>query len=297
MISRIALTLLSLSVFATSVHGKGDERRRTLVVPIDLSGYFFARDQYRREVTLALEERLRAAQFAVLREPLTAAEAECREVACLARIADAHNAAIVVAGRLMSTQQVKVSYRGFVRIVERAAGKTTEARERQVECDNCTESEVRDKMATLMTAAIANEPEPKPSEHKIGVQPPAPDPLLAPPGLPQPHVPAPPRFKDRLTRGERWLLRGSGIAALAVGVGLLVQGFVEVGHDGDLVVEDGQTFRRNTAAYGQPLFFTLGAASVIAGIVLNVVGWRPWPVRVSPSVSSTGAHLQIEGRF
>jgi hypothetical protein len=142
-----------------------------------------------------------------------------------------------------------------------------------------------------MSAVIANEPEPKPPEPKVvGVTVPSPKPQVFTP-------PQTPTYRDRFTPGERWALRLSGIAALAVGVGFIVQGFVELDHHGEIVTQNGQQYRRNTADSGQPLFFSLGSVLVVGGTLMSVFGWRPWPVRVAPAVSANGAQLQLQGTF
>lgn len=264
-----------------------EARRAALVLPVELGGFFLDRDQVKREVTLALEDRLRAGQIDVARGVLAPSESECREFACLSRIADAHNASLVVAGRLVSNQRVKVSYALRVRVVDRSPGKPVDMRERDANCENCTESQARDQLATLMTAVIANEPEPKapPPREKT------PPPPVLPPQSPQVQT------RERFTPPQRWVLRLSGIAALGVGVGFLVQGFVEVARDGDVVIENGQAYRLETATTGQPLFFTLGALSTVAGVALSVLGWKSWPVRVAVAPSLMGGQLVVGGTF
>jgi len=263
-----------------------EARRTALVLPVELGGFFLEREQVKREVTLALEDRLRAGQIDVVRGVLSPSESECREFACLSRIADAHSSSLVVAGRLISNQRVKVSYHLRVRVVDRSPGKPVDMREREANCENCTESQARDQLATLMTSVIANEPEPKKTPPREKTPPP-----VLPPQAPQVQT------RERFTPPQRWVLRLSGIAALAVGVGFLAQGFVEVARDGEVVIENGQAFRLDTATTGQPLFFTLGALSTVAGVALSVLGWKSWPVRVAVAPALTGGQLVVGGTF
>jgi hypothetical protein len=290
MIARLVVVLSLLVPFVIDskvAAAASDGRRTAIVLPVELNGFFLEREQVKREVTLALEERLRAGQIDVVRGALTPAEGECREFACLSRIADAHNAALVVAGRVVSNQRVKVSYHLRVRIVERSAGKV-DMREREANCDNCTESQARDQLATLMTSVIANEPEPKPLPPREKTAPP--QALLS-------QSPSGAQTRERFTSPQRWILRLSGIAALAVGVGFLVQGIVEVAQDGKVIVENEQAFRLETATTGQPLFFTLGGVSSVAGVVLSVLGWKSWPARVAVVPGLAGGQLVVGGAF
>ena len=187
------------------------------------------------------------AQFSVVRETLSPAEIGCREFACLTSIADERGVDIVVVGRVVNNQQVKVSYHLRVRVVEKTGGKV-DKREREVDCEDCTEPQARDRLARLMSAVIANEPEPK---------------AVATPS------PAPkhegPQYRDRFSSGERWALRGTGIAALALGIGFIAQGFVELSHNGDIVTQNGQQYRRDTTKPGQPHFSSpVGAVAAVA---------------------------------
>jgi hypothetical protein len=259
-------------------------RRTAIVLPVELGGFFLSRDEVKQEVTLALEDRLRAAQLDVMRKPLTPSETACNEFDCLTRIADAHRASFVVAGRLVSNQSVKVSYRLRIRVVERSPGKPVDTREREANCDNCTETQARDRLATLMSSVIENEPEPKePVEPKTSKEP------------TQPTT----KVRERFTPAQRWTLRLSGIAALAVGVGFLAQGFVEVAHDGEIVdhiTENSRLAIRDTDKY-QAVFLTLGAVSVAAGVALSVLGWKSWPVRVAAMPTLSGGQLVVSGTF
>lgn len=304
MTARLVAALLLLSLLLTAPqNAQADERRRVVVVPTELGGFFLGRDEYRREVDLALTDRLRAAQFVVLpRAALSKPEEDCREFACLERIAIANGASIVVAGRLVNNQRVEVSYHLRVRIVEKVNGQFTR-RAREKDCDNCTEPQARDSLATLMSAVIANEPAETPA-HAPTVEPKAPP--LAPPA-PAPSKTKPPlafpvgqptaATRDRFTRSERLAFKLGGAVLGAAGIGLLAQGFVELTHNGDVVTTNGQRFRVDTTTTGQPLFFSLGAASLIAGGALELLGWLPWQVKVAPVVSASGANVQVGGSF
>lgn len=288
MIVRLGAVLLVLVVLlGGSAFASNNTRRTAIVLPVELGGFFLSRDEVKQEVTLALEDRLRAAQLDVMRKPLTPSETACNEFDCLTRIADAHRASFVVAGRLVSNQSVKVSYRLRIRVVERTPGKPVDTREREGNCDNCTETQARDRLATLMSSVIENEPEPKTPKEPI-----------EPKTQKEPTQPAA-KVRERFTPAQRWTLRLSGIAALAVGVGFLAQGFVEVAHDGEIVehvTENSRLAIRDTDKY-QAVFLTLGAVSVAAGVALSVLGWKSWPVRVAAVPTLSGGQLVVGGTF
>jgi hypothetical protein len=296
----VALFLLLSSLFTQSANARADQRRRVIVIPTELGGFFMSRDEYRREVNLALEERLRAAQFVVTaRSLLSSTEAQCRGFDCLAHIGEAHGASIVVAGRIVSNQDVTVSYHLHVGLVERVNGQFV-SREREGDCHNCTEPQARDQLTTLMSAVIANEPA------KVSSLPPASPPSREPKTAPAPPT-RPMEFmlpltsqlvtRDRFSHGQRLALRVSGIILATAGVGLLAQGFIERGHDGDTVVQSGQRYRIDTTSTGQPLFFSLSAACLAGGAVLTLLGWLPWSVGVSTVMSSSRAQAQLVWSF
>ena len=288
--SGITLVLLS-SLLCVHAEARADKARHAIVVPTELGGYFLNRDQYRREVNLALEDRLRAAQFSVpTRSPLSASESDCRDLDCLTRIGDMHGADVVVAGRIVNNQQVKVSYRLRVRVVEIINDKPV-TREREKDCENCAEPAARDGLATLMTAVLANEPETPPNG--VGTAPVVPSPGPAP-GLGPDNSSL---TRDRLSPKEKVAFRTVGLVVGALGIGLLAQGFVELAHNGDIQTKNGQRYRVDTTTTGQPLFFTLGATTLLGGGILEAIGWWPWRVKVAASASSTGGQMQIMGRF
>lgn len=303
--SRLAfLFALALPAIANA---QEKEKKRAIVVPTELGGFFPQRSQWRYEYNRALENRLRSARFDVPREPsLSAVETACHNLACLVAIADAHQADLVVAARAINDEQRLTSYSLRVLLVERPTpGAPAIGRSREKVCDNCTEGQVRDGLATLLSATLANEPDPvvEPKiDPKIEPQPkiePRPDrPQIVGPIVQEP---VDPKEATREYR-RRWIFRGTGIGLAALGVLGLGQGFAEVAHSGDRVVQDGVTYRRNTAK-GQALFLTAGSAFVITGAILMGVGW--WPkkkkdrksVTLLPEVSPTGGHLQISGTF
>lgn len=303
MIARLGIVIVLLSL--VSAPGRAEERRRVIVVPTELGGFFTNREQARRDVDLALQERLRTAQFVVpTRSPLSPAEADCREFDCLARIADAHGASIVVAGRVVSNQAVKVSYHLRIRVAEKVNGKVA-TREREKDCDNCTESQARDMLATLMSAVIANEPEPTPAPPTPLIPTPTAEPKMAPPPArtpteikPPPIVSPPPvATRDRFSRNQRIAFAAGGALVGAAGVYFLAQGIAEKEHNGDVVFKNGQRYRIDTTTTGQPLFFSLSAVSLLACVGLEFVAWYPWKVKVVPVVSSTGARVQVGWSF
>jgi hypothetical protein len=58
-------------------------------------------------------------------------------------------------------------------------------------------------------------------------------------------------------------------------------------------------YHLNTTS-GQAVFFSLGIAGVGAGVALSVLGWKHWPskaVTLAPSISPSGARLQLQGSF
>ncbi len=300
MMARLSIVLIMLSLVASPT--RAEERRRVIVVPTELGGFFTNREQARRDVDLALQERLRTAQFTVpTRSPLSPSEADCREFDCLARIADAHGANIVVAGRLVSNQAVTVSYHLRIRVAEKTNGKIA-TREREKDCENCTESQARDMLATLMSAVIANEPESAPPV------PPTPAPTLEPKTAPSARTPTeirpplitsppPATTRDRFSRNERIAFATGGALVGAAGVYFLAQGIAEKEHNGDVVIRNGQRYRIDTTTTGQPLFFSLSAVSLLACVGLEVAAWYPWKVKIAPAVSSTGARVQVGWSF
>jgi hypothetical protein len=316
MIARVGILVL-LVLWPITVRA---ERRRVLVVPTELGGHFLNRDVYRRDVGIALEDRLRAAQFIVVRSNvLSPAEADCREFACLTRIADTHGAAIVVAGRIVNNQKVKVSYHLRVRVVEKVNGQTA-TREREKDCDNCAESHARDALATLMSAVIANEPEPVPQVSPPPM--PSPEPVVSPPNEPikppdngatngkivSPLIPSPPQ--DRLTRQQRLVLRGVGFGLVGLGLLGFIQGGVEVARDGKLADANGNfdcgtaCVQRRVTTEGQALFFSLGSITLLGGAAMAIVSWVPLPrprtasaIRIIPALLPTEARLQLELSF
>jgi hypothetical protein len=79
---------------------------------------------------------------------------------------------------------------------------------------------------------------------------------------------------DHERNRRRWIYRGVGLGLGVIGLLGMAQGFVELHHDGDHVVQAGQLYREDTSK-GQAVFFTLGAAVVAAGVALVTIGW--WP--------------------
>jgi hypothetical protein len=301
MIRGLAVVLV-LAALAQSA--AGDEKKRAIVVPTELGGLFTNRTQWRREFNVALEDRLKVVRFSVLRtETLTPVEAECREAECLAAIASSHGADVAIAARIVNDQQLLTSYHLRVRIAERQADGTTKTRERERTCANCSEGQARDMLVTLLSATLANEPEP--------VEQPPVEPKKNPPvtsNATEPHhqlepyklPPVDPRQAEQ-ERRRRWIFRGTGIGVGALGLLGVYQGFAELSHDGDHVVRNGITYRESTSK-SQALFFSLGWGGVVAGGILSAIGW--WPkkkdgraVTVVPEVSPTGARLQMDLTF
>jgi hypothetical protein len=289
--------------------------RRVIIVPTELGGFFTGRDVYRRDVDLALRERLRASQFSVAtRSPLSATESACRELDCLARIAEIHGTGLVVAGRILNDGAVTLSYRVRIRVAENNDAKVA-TREREKECSNCTEGQARDMLATLMSAVIANEPEP--ASPPMVMEPPLKSPppndgaLVKPralPNNPPPVIGSSSSAEDRLSRGQRLALRGVGFGLVGVGVLGLIQGFVELRHNGDVVDSSGKdcsscSYHLETGK-GQALFFTLGSVVALGGAAMAIVSWihlpkqpREHALTILPAVSPTGAQLQIRLTF
>lgn len=297
--------LAAVLVLAAFVHpAAGDEKKRAIVVPTELSGLFTNRTQWRREFNVALEDRLKVVRFSVLRtESLTPLEAECREAECLGAIASSHGADVAIAARVVNDQQLLTSYHLRVRIVERQPGGAMTAREREKTCSNCSEGQARDMLVTLLSATLANEPEPvapapvEPKANPSATSANATKPLSDGQVIQNPF--SSPVEKYRFSHRERLIFRGVGIGIGALGLLGVVQGFVEVARDGDRVVQDGRTYRQDTSK-GKAVFFTLGVAGVLAGGVLAAMGW--WPkaskrVTIAPEISPTGVRLQLDFAF
>jgi hypothetical protein len=196
-----------------------------------------------------------------------------------------------------------------VRLVERQPDGELARREREASCPNCTEKDAKNMLATVMSATLANEPEPVP-----------PEPSPAPNGSkilpPQPpagdgHKIVKPRLppEDRLTHQQRVIIRGVGFGLVGVGALGIIQGFVELSHNGDLVDASKNGGCGSTCGYrlvtveGQKLFFSLGAVTAAVGGALAVLSWWPLPkkheraVRLVPELSPTAARLQLEVSF
>lgn len=309
--------LLLVAISLIPVVARADGQRRVIIVPTELGGFFSGRDSYRRDVDLALQERLRASQFIVAaRSPLSPSESACREFDCLARIAEIHGVGLVVAGRILNNGAVTLSYHVRVRVAENS-GEKMATREREKDCSNCTEGQARDMLATLMSAVIANEPEPVPTPT------PTPTPTIgqvtppnngaqvnppAPPNNPPLGIEPLPPTEDRLSRSQRITLRVVGFGLVGVGALGLIQGFVELHHDGDVVDAKGNdcsscSYHRDTSK-GQALFFGLGSALVVGGAAMAIVSWihlpkkaRDHALTILPAVSPTGAQLQLGLKF
>jgi hypothetical protein len=300
---------------------QADEPKRAVVVSTELGGWFPKRNQWRREYNAALENRLRSAQYAVVKaDALTPAEAECRNEDCLSKIAADRSANVVVAGRVINDQQKLTSYHVRVQVFER--GTEPASRTREEVCSNCTELHARDLLVTLMSAALDNRPEkvtlppvdsqkplepvqnshdterPKGTEHgtKIGGQVPQREPASGLAGL---------------TLRQRWLyFLVPAIGAGAIGAWGLAQGLIEKEHDGEQIDANGGTscrpdcgYRRNTTK-GQTAAFTVAGVSFAAALSLAVLGgvkWRPpkagAAATVTPLVSTSTAGAQVEFSF
>jgi hypothetical protein len=298
-----------------AVSSSAAAQKRALVLPVELGGFFPKRADWKREYAIALEERLRGARFVVVKPELTPAQAECHDATCMAALATAQNVDVVVAARVANDEQRLTSYHARVRVVERMAPAAAPAvRERERSCTNCTEVAARDLVATALSAALVDEPEPKPAP-PVSTEP-SPAPVTAKPeGSPPPVVPPsngativkpPVERVERFTPKQKLIFRSTGIASGVIGLALIGQGIAEWKHNKDPVDKNGNTgcapncgYHLNTAS-GQAVFFSLGIAGVAAGVALSVLGWKHWPskaVTLAPAVSPSGAHLQLQGSF
>jgi hypothetical protein len=307
----IRFAIACIGVIAVS--SSAAAQKRALVLPVELGGFFPKRADWKRDYAIALEERLRGARFIVARPELTPAQAECREAACMAALATAQNVDVVVSARIANDEQRLTSYHARVRVVERTAPSAPPAvRERERSCTNCTEVAARDLVATALSAALVDEPEPKPAPP---VPPePSPAPVTSKPVV---SPPAPPPNGANLTkppidRGERFSPRqkvafwSAGIVSGVVGLAFIGQGIAEAKHNNDQVDKNGNTgcapncdHHLNTTS-GQAVFFSLGIAGVGAGVALLTLGLKHFPakaVTLAPSVSPSGAQLQLQGSF
>jgi hypothetical protein len=216
-------------------------QKRALVLPVQLSGYFPTRVDWKREYAIALEERLRGSRFVVARPELTPAQSECREAACMAALATAENVDVVVSARVVNDEQRLPTYHARVRVVERTASNAQPAvRERERRCTNCTEVAARDLVATALSAALVDEPEPKPVPSAPSESSPAPVPSKPS----QPVVPSsdgatiakpPVERGERFTPRQKLIFRSTGIASGVIGLALIGQGIAEWKHNNDPV--------------------------------------------------------------
>lgn len=225
--SRMAVAAVLLAVCAATA-GRADAPRHAVLIPPELGGFYALRDQYRRELVLNLEQRLRAGQV-VVTSP-SKGEADCHEFDCMIRLADSFRADLVIDARVVNNMSVKLNYALRVRVVERT-GTTPATRERQQSCDNCTEADVRNMLVKLMSATIANEPEPQPATPTSPVvatplsspRDGSPAPSTAPAVLTPATITPPPAVEDsrRSMRSERKVflaLAAVGLAGVAAGV-------------------------------------------------------------------------------
>lgn len=308
----ISLRFVLACIGLMAVSSSAAAQKRALVLPVELGGYFPKRADWKRDYTLALEERLRGARFVVVRPELTAAQAECREAACMTALATAQNVDVVVSARVANDAQRLTSFHAQVRVVERTGPAAPPAvRERERSCTNCTEVAARDLVATALSAALVDEPEPKPSP----VSPePIPAPVTSKPEAPQPVKPPtdgvtitkPIEARERFTPKQKLVFRTTGIVSGVAGLALITQGFVELHHNNDQVDKNGNAGCGNNCSYhlntasGQAVFFSLGIAGLAAGAVLSTLGWKHWPskaITLAPAVSPSGARLQLQGSF
>ena len=304
-----ALALLLAALSGVAHAAAGDDSRRAVVLPTELGGYFMGRDSYRRELGMALEQRLRAAQFNIVRP--SPADAECREFDCLTRIADVHNANILVATRVINNLQVKLSYRLRVRVVERVGDKST-TREREQGCENCSEPEVRDRLVKLMSAVIANEPDVAPSGPVASS--PATSEQQTPPAVsnpPQrsqpPSSPVPPR-ETGMSPKTLGVLAGVTGAVGVAGIVLTALGGEALSYNhkpscGGGVSADACPRRYDTTAQGGAMVgvgvtLTVGAA-VLLGLELHGLRekTRKRNYSIAPTIGTAGAGLVIGGAW
>lgn len=300
MLLRILATICVLVGLTSSANAE-EKKKRALVVPTDLGGYFPKRSEWRREFNAALENRLQSARFTIANsDVLSKTEVECSALECLKSIVKTHDCDVVVAGSVHNDEQRLTSYHIRVRLIERLPSGDLAGREKEVTCPNCTEKDAKNMLATMMSATLANEPEP-PIIPPDNLKPPPPK----PPENDPPPLPAT-KPEDRLSRGPRLILRGVGFGLVGVGVLGLAQGFVDLSHQGDPVKANGRggcgtecPYRLDTSK-GQNLFFSLGAVTAIVGATLAAVSWIPMPkkrVTVTPSLSPASATLHLEAHF
>lgn len=150
--------LVALSVvWGLSAHA--EERPHALVLPTELGGYVPDADDYRLELDVTLEERLRTSGFDVVRPgKLSRADAVCGEESCLRAIAIRRKTSVVVAARMRSDEREITTYHlRVLAFLRDASGGALRSRER--DCVQCSQNAVRDQLGAMLSAVIANEPD------------------------------------------------------------------------------------------------------------------------------------------
>ncbi len=276
---RLRLFALLLCVSTASV---AEADKRALVMPAQLNGWFPAKKTLPADIELNISDRLRASRFEVVKPELGPAELTCFDNDCLSAILVKYGADIVVAPRLTNDEQQVTTYFGAVLVAQIPDGKMAVSKHEK-QCANCSPVGAREMLVELVGQALAGPSKPpQPDKPKGG-----PETSTAPAKVPT----------------GKWVLRGLGIGFAALGIAGLVQGGVEVSHDGDKVDAKGKAcsvgcdYRLDTTK-GQALFLSLGAALLVTGVALSVVGWLPSKrVVVAPSVSKSSAGVLVDYRF
>jgi len=285
-----AAAVLAIIVLMPSVATATVAKRTAVVVPTQLNGFFPHREDWQHELDLWLGDRLRMVQFSVAgEEMLSPGEARCFDADCLAAVAKAHSLDVVVAARVINDQQDLTTFHLMVRMLFKgASGETPAMRERQAKCPNCSLSAVREQLVVLEGAALANTPPAEPMDRQ-----PAPPIKSAPPLSVMPSI----EYGDRFSRQQRLVFKSVGVTVGAVGLLAIVQGFVELHHQGDIVVQNGMRYERETGT-AQAALFTVGAVLAVGGGALAVLGWTPLKrSKHHLTIAPSGAGAQLRGAF
>jgi hypothetical protein len=261
---RIAIICVAMAALS-AVPARAHADRRALVLPTVLDGFVLFGDSVRKATKARIEGRLLHVPVAVSPDPLTGEESLCADEPCLSALAEHHGVDIAIATRITNDEKGKTGYHVTVHMFVR--DEEPHFRQRETPCPSCTDDAASELAASEVKDVLEN----RPSE-------PPPTPAVTAP------APSPPaKWPANLSRKQKIGYRVAGLILLALGVGGVSQGFVEVAHNNEQVGPNGETgcapncgFHRDTTK-GQALFFSLGGASLVVGVVLTTAGfWPTW---------------------
>lgn len=138
-----------------------------LVLPTQVTGNMADRVRLQRELDEHLERAVtKSGRVTKPAGPLTAAEARCRTADCLAKLAEAAGAQIVIGARVNADRGSPPSYKIFVDRYDRDLPDAV--REENADCTVCTEADTIDRIEQVVATLL---PVPKPEPPPVAVAP------------------------------------------------------------------------------------------------------------------------------